>query len=54
MPLPLWSDKIFDSIIKFADETIKNSDKFGVLDDYIMKQYSLSAEEINYIKNLNK
>lgn len=54
MPLPLWSEKTFDSIIKFADQTIKNNDKFGVLDDYIMKQYSLSAEEINYIKNFNK
>ncbi|MBU2025335.1 N-6 DNA methylase [Patescibacteria group bacterium] len=54
MPLPLWDKEIFNNIIKLVDETIENSEKFEILDNYIMKQYSLSLEEINYIKNFNK
>lgn len=54
MPLPLWDREIFNNIIKLVDETIENNGKFEILDDYIMKQYSLSLEEINYIKNFNK
>jgi len=53
MPLPLWDKEIFDKIIKLADEAIENN-KFEKLDDYIMSQYSLSSEEISYIKNFNK
>jgi len=54
MPLPLWDKEIFNNIIKLVDETIENNEKFEILDNYIMKQYSLSSEEINYIKNFNK
>jgi len=54
MPLPLWSDKIFNDIIKLADETIKDKNNFDILDNYILKQYTLTQEEINYIKNFNK
>lgn len=54
MPLPLWDKEIFNNIIKLVDETIENNEKFEILDNYIMKQYSLSPEEINYIKNFNK
>ena len=53
MPLPLWSEEILSNIIKLADKTIENKNNFGVLDDYIMKQYALSLKEINYIKNFN-
>ena len=53
MPLPLWSDKIFSDIIKLVGETIKNKNNFNILDDYILKQYALTQEEINYIKNFN-
>lgn len=54
MPLPLWDKEVFNNIIKLVDETIENSEKFKILDNYIMKQYSLSLEEISYIKNFNK
>ncbi len=54
MPLPLWNKKIFDNIIELVDETVKNNEKFEILDNYIMKQYSLSPQEINYIKKFNK
>ncbi|PIU08954.1 MAG: restriction endonuclease subunit M [Candidatus Moranbacteria bacterium CG08_land_8_20_14_0_20_34_16] len=54
MPLPLWDKEIFNNIIKLVDETIENNEKFEILDNYIMKQYSFSPEEINYIKNFNK
>ncbi|MCK9580539.1 MAG: N-6 DNA methylase [Methanoregula sp.] len=54
MPLPIWSKKTFNDIIKLVDETIEKNDKFCVLDDYIMNQYPLSPEEINHIKNFNK
>lgn len=50
MPLPLWDKEIFNNIIKLVDETIENNEKFEILDNYIMKQYSLSPEEINYFK----
>jgi tRNA1(Val) A37 N6-methylase TrmN6 len=53
MPLPLWNKEIFDNIIKVVDETIKNNEKFEILDDYIMKMYNLSLEEITYIKKFN-
>lgn len=53
MPLPLWNKEIFDNIIKLVDETIKNNEKFEILDDYIMKMYNLSPEEIIYIKKFN-
>ncbi len=53
MPLPLWNKEIFDNIIKLVDETIKNNEKFETLDDYIMKMYNLSPEEIIYIKKFN-
>jgi len=53
MPLPLWNKEIFDYIIKLVDETIKNNEKFEILDDYIMKMYNLSPEEIIYIKKFN-
>ena len=53
MPLPPWSDKIFNDIIKLVDETIKDKNNFEILDDYILKQYDLTQEEINYIKNFN-
>ena len=53
MPLPLWNKEIFDNIIKLVDETIKNNEKFEILDAYIMKMYNLSPEEIIYIKKFN-
>ncbi len=53
MPLPLWNEKIFDNIIKLVDETIKDENNFDILDDYILKQYALTQEEINHIKNFN-
>ena len=54
LPLPLWDEKTFNKIIKLVDETIENANKFEVLDDYIMSQYTLYPKEINYIKNFNK
>ena len=54
MPLPLWDKEIFNNIIKLVDETIEKNGKFEILDNYIMKQYALSLEEISYIKNFNK
>lgn len=53
MPLPLWDKEIFNNIIKLVDEAIENNEKFEILDNYIIKQYSLSPEEINHIKNFN-
>jgi type I restriction-modification system DNA methylase subunit len=54
MPLPLWSKKTFDDIIRIIDEIIAKKDEFEVLNNYIMDQFSLTAEEINHIKNFNK
>ncbi|HET55783.1 MAG TPA: methyltransferase domain-containing protein [Ignavibacteria bacterium] len=54
MPLPLWSNKIFNDIVRLVDETIKDKNNFIILDDYILKQYALTEEETNYIKNFNK
>lgn len=54
MPLPFWSEKIFNNITKLVSETMENHNNFEALDDYIMKQYSLSPKEINYIKNFNR
>jgi len=54
MPLPLWSEKIFNEVIKLVDEIIIiKKDSFEELDNYIMKQFSLTTEEINHIKNFN-
>jgi len=53
MPMPFWGEKIFDNIIKLVDEIIENKNKFEALDDYIMEQYALLPEEINYIKNFS-
>jgi len=54
MPLPLWDKKTFSEIIKLVDEIIDKGDKFEELDNFIMKKYSLSSQEINYIKEFNK
>ncbi len=54
MPLPLWDKKTFSEIIKLVDEIINKGDKFEELDNFIMKKYSLSSQEINYIKEFNK
>ena len=54
MPLPLWDRKTFSEIIKLVDEIIDKGDKFEELDNFIMKKYSLSSQEINYIKEFNK
>lgn len=54
MPLPLWDKKTFSEIIKLVDEIIDKGDKFEELDDFIMKKYSLSSQEITYIKEFNK
>jgi type I restriction-modification system DNA methylase subunit len=53
MPLPLWDNKTYNDIIKLVDEVIKKGDKFEVLDNYIMKQFSLTTEEIDHIKKFN-
>jgi hypothetical protein len=53
MPLPLWGDKVFADIIKFVDGIITKKDGFEVLDNFIMKQFYLTTEEINHIKNFN-
>lgn len=53
MPLPLWSDKIFNEIIKLVDAIITKKDGFEELDNYIMKQFFLTEEEIGHIKNFN-
>ncbi|MDD3437571.1 MAG: TaqI-like C-terminal specificity domain-containing protein, partial [Candidatus Gastranaerophilales bacterium] len=53
MPLPFWSNKIFNEVIKLVDEIITGKDSFEKLDDYIMEQFSLTTEEINHIKNFN-
>lgn len=54
MPLPLWNEEVFNDIKKLVDEVTNNKKAFEELDNYIMKQYELSSEEISYIKNLNK
>ena len=54
MPLPLWDEKTFFEIVKRVDRTLKNSDCYEALDHYIMNQYSLSSQEINYIKAFNQ
>lgn len=54
MPLPLWDKKTFSEIIKLVDEIIDKGDKFEELDYFIMKKYSLSSQEITYIKEFNK
>ncbi|MCC7004387.1 N-6 DNA methylase [Candidatus Nomurabacteria bacterium] len=54
MPLPLWDKKTFFEIIQLVDEIIDKGDKFEELDNFIMKKYSLSSQEINYIKEFNK
>lgn len=53
MPLPLWGEKVFNNIIKLIDKMAENKTNFEKLDNYIMDQYALSADEINYIKNIN-
>ncbi len=53
MPLPIWSDKIFNNITKLVDEIIAKKDKFEELDNYILDQLSLTAEEKEYIKSFN-
>lgn len=54
MPLPLWDKKTFSEITKLVDQSIKNKDYYEKLDNYIMNKYSLSSQEINYIKEFNK
>ena len=54
MPLPLWDKVTFSEIIKLVDEIIDKGDKFEELDYFIMKKYSLSSQEITYIKEFNK
>jgi len=54
MPLPLWDKKTFSEIAKLADQSVKNKDYYEKLDNYIMNKYSLSSQEINYIKEFNK
>ena len=54
MPLPLWDKVTFSEIIKLVDEIIDKGDKFEELDSFIMKKYSLSSQEITYIKEFNK
>ncbi len=51
MPLPFWSEKVFNQIIKLVDEVIENKNQIELLDDFIFKHYTLSLEEMNHIKN---
>lgn len=53
LPLPHWDEKIFNEIVKLADEVADNKIDFEKLDNYIMKQYKLSPIEIDYVKHFN-
>ena len=53
MPLPFWSGKVFNDIVKLVDEIAENKARFEKLDNFIMEQYALSIKEINHIKNFN-
>ncbi len=54
LPLPRWDKKTFSEIIKLVDNITERRIDFEELDEYIMKKFSLSSEEINYIKEHNK
>lgn len=45
MPLPLWDDEVFNTIIRLVDDIISTRCNFTELDDYIMDQFSLSSKE---------
>ena len=50
MPLPLWDQQTFSSIINMANELLQGQGCFKELDNYIMNQFSLSEKEKQYIR----
>ncbi len=51
LPLPLWGKKEMDEIVNRVDKIIKKQGDVEALDNYIMRLYGLSTNEIDYIRN---
>jgi hypothetical protein len=54
LPLPLWSDEMFNKIITMVERILMNDNCFELLDDFIMRALLLNDDEINYLKDTIK
>ncbi|NLI91933.1 MAG: N-6 DNA methylase [Peptococcaceae bacterium] len=51
LPLPLWEKSVLNRITIMVDQILQDKADFTSLDDYIMDQFNLSAEERIYIRS---
>ena len=53
LPIPNWSESTLQAISTMVDEIINGKEDMERLDEFIMNEFELSADEVDYIKTTN-